>query len=215
VYGINRGKKAGKGFVRAKVPANRRSGLITHPYLLTAFAYHNSTSPIHRGVFLTRNIIGRPLNPPPNAIAFSDTEFDPGLTMREKVTAFTRDSACMSCHATINPLGFSLEHYDSLGRYRTTDKDKPINAESDFTGDDGAKLKLKGARDVAKFAIGSEAAHRAFVRQLFQHTVYRDPSSYTKQTLPQLTEHFETSEYHIRELYLRIAIKAATHGGQP
>lgn len=210
VYGIGRGDSAGKGFTLAKAPADRRSGLITHPYLLTAFAYHNSTSPIHRGVFLTRNIIGRPLNPPPNAIAFEDTKFDPSMTMREKVTAFTRDSACMSCHQTINPLGFSLEHYDSIGRWRAKEKDRPINAESDFTGDDGEQLKLKGARDVAAFAVGSTTAQQGFVRQLFQHSVNRDPSVLGADALDRLTKGFEANGYHIRELFMQIALEAAT-----
>lgn len=211
VYGIKRSDTTGKGFTRVTMPTERRSGVITHPYLLTAFAYHNSTSPIHRGVFLTRNIIGRPLNPPPNAIAFEDTEFDPNLTMREKVTAFTRDQACMACHATINPLGFSLENYDSLGRWRTKEKDKPINAESDFMGDDGKTLRLKSARDVAQYAVNSEAAHRAFVRQLFQHMAQRDPSAVSPTTLDQLTARFEADSFHIQDLFIHIAVKNAGH----
>ncbi|MBX2851137.1 MAG: DUF1592 domain-containing protein [Phycisphaeraceae bacterium] len=211
VYGVDRGEDTAPGFTRVKVPADRRSGVITHPYLLTAFAYHNSTSPIHRGVFLTRNIIGRPLNPPPNAIAFEGADFDPDLTMREKVTAFTRDSACMACHETINPLGFSLENYDSLGRWRTRENDKPINAESDFTGDDGKTMRLKGARDVANYAIQSKAAHRAFVRLLFQHIAQRDPSALSPKTLDQLTTHFETNGYQIQDLFIQIAVENTGH----
>jgi mono/diheme cytochrome c family protein len=209
VYGIERGDASERAFTRVDMPSDRRSGVITHPYLLTAFAYHNSTSPIHRGVFLTRNIIGRPLNPPPNAIAFDGAEFDPDLTMREKVTAFTRDSACMACHETINPLGFSLEHYDSLGRWRTQENDKPINAASDFMGDDGKTHRLKGARDVAQYAVASEAAHRVFVRQLFQHTHQRDPSALSPETLGKLTADFQNSDFHIRDLFVRIAIESA------
>lgn len=211
VYSIDRGESNDKGFVLTPVSSDRRSGVITHPYLLTAFAYHNSTSPIHRGVFLTRNIIGRPLNPPPNAIAFDDAEFNPHLSMREKVTAFTRDSACMACHETINPLGFSLEHYDSLGRWRTMENNKPINAESDFMGDDGETLRLKGARDVAAYAVASEAAHRAFVRLLFQHSLQRDPSALSPETLDRLTAGFQASGFHIRELFVQIAVEAANH----
>lgn len=212
VYGIESGEVSDHAFTAAKVPTDRRSGLITHPYLLTAFAYHNSTSPIHRGVFLTRNIIGRPLNPPPNAIAFTDAEFDPNLTMREKVTAFTRDSACMACHETINPLGFSLEHYDGIGRWRTTEKGKPINAESPFIGDEGETVKLKGARDVAEFAVASNDAHQAFVRLLYQHMLQRDPSAVSSKTLSNLTTAFKASDFHIRNLYMQIALSEATQG---
>ena len=60
--------------------------MLTHPYLLAALAYHKNSSPIHRGVFLTRNIVGRALRPPPVAVEFMDDRFDPSLTMREKVT---------------------------------------------------------------------------------------------------------------------------------
>ncbi len=64
VYGIARQDANDTNFVKVQVTDQQRSGVITHPFLLTAFAYHDSTSPIHRGVFLTRNIVGRALNPP-------------------------------------------------------------------------------------------------------------------------------------------------------
>lgn len=212
IYGIERDDLERDAFIKVKVPRDRRSGVITHPYLLSTLAYHNSTSPIHRGVFLTRNIIGRPLNPPPQAIEFSDANFDPTLTMREKVTAFTRNQACMSCHATINPLGFSLENYDSIGRWRTSERDQPINAESEFIGDTGESLRLKGARDVAEFAVGSKLARRGFVRQLLQHTVNRNPSALGRGTLDRLDVRFEVHDYNIRELLVEIALAEALPG---
>jgi len=73
-----------QAYTRVVENDSKRSGVLTHPYLLSSFAYHNNTSPIHRGVFLTRNIVGRHLKPPPNAVAFKDSEFDPSLTMRER-----------------------------------------------------------------------------------------------------------------------------------
>ncbi|MEZ5431602.1 MAG: DUF1588 domain-containing protein [Verrucomicrobiales bacterium] len=99
---------------------------------------------MHRGVFLTRNIVGMSLNPPPKATKFEDSKFDPHLTMREKVTEMTRSSACMACHTTINPLGFSLEQFDGIGRWRTKDKDKPVDPASDFKTDEGDTLQIKG-----------------------------------------------------------------------
>lgn len=212
VYGIAESETIGKTFERKRVPDEQRSGVITHPYLLTAFAYHNSTSPIHRGVFLTRNVIGRALNPPPNAISFDNAEFDPTLTMREKVTAFTRDSACMACHATINPLGFSLEHYDAIGRYRTTDQDKPVDAASDFTDDHGEVIRLKHARDVAEYAAASRLARRGFIRQLFQHTAKRGPIEFGHDALDRLESRFVQSEFHVRGLFVEIAVYTSLPG---
>jgi mono/diheme cytochrome c family protein len=210
VYGIDRGS-AEPGFVKVSLDARRRSGVITHPYLLSAFAYHDNTSPIHRGVFLTRNVIGRRLAPPPNAVAFTDAEFDPSLTMREKVTVLTRDQACMACHATINPLGFSLEHYDSIGRWRQTEKDKPIDPASDFVDDQGQTIRLKGARDVAEFAAASDLARRGFVRQLFEHTAHRDPAALGPDTLDALDRAFESQGTHVRKLFAHIGAGVGIH----
>lgn len=199
----------GGNFQRVSLGAERRNGIITHPFLLASFSYHNNTSPIHRGVFLTRNVVGMPLNPPPQATRFEDSHFDPGLTMREKVTEMTRSAACMSCHTTINPLGFSLEHYDGIGRWRTKDKEKPVDPVSDFLTGGGETIQLKGARDVAEFAARAPSAHKAFLHQLFHHSVKQAVLAYGPDTLDRLAGDFERSGYSIRETLIDIAVVAA------
>ena len=191
---------------------DRRAGVLTHPYLLSAFAYHNNTSPIHRGVFLTRNIVGRGLNPPPMAVAFKNDEFSPDLTMREKITELTRDSACMSCHQVINPLGFALENFDAVGRWRTSDNNKPVDTKSEYTTAEGQTLNVTNARDVANFAVNSESAHRAFVTQVFQQLVKQNPSAYGADVIGQLRLEFAEDDFNIQNLWARIATLAAAQG---
>jgi len=203
------------GFAPVNFDPAQRAGIITHPFLLTTFSYHRSSSPIHRGVFLTRNVLGRFLKPPPMAIEFMDDRFDPSLTMREKVTELTGKPACMSCHTTINPLGFSLEHYDAVGRYRTTDNNKPVNAESDYTTTDGQVLKLRGPRDLAEHTAGSPEARAGFVRQLFQHAIKQAPAAYGVDTLKRLDAQFAASGTHVRNLLMEIATTTATHRVSP
>src|SRR5437870_8927550 len=145
-YGVN--TNATDDFVKVKFSSKERSGVITHPYLLAEFSYQKQTSPIHRGVFLTRNIVGRALKPPPMAMTFKDADFAPNLTMREKVAQLTRPQACQGCHSVINPLGFSLEHYDAVGRFRMRENDRVIDAVSDYTTDEGQTVHLAGARDL-------------------------------------------------------------------
>ncbi len=205
----------GPGFQRVTIDPGKRAGVVTHPYLLSTFAYHNSTSPIHRGVFLTRNIVGMSLKPPPEAIEFVDSKFDPKLTMREKVTELTRAKACMACHSTINPLGFSLENYDAIGRWRAKEKNKPINPQSDFTTDDGQTIQLKGARDVAEFAANNPSAHRAFIRQLFHHMVKQPVPAYGFETMDELRTGFEKSGFNLRELLIQIALTSALQDSDP
>ena len=198
-------------FAKVSNSKEGRSGVLTHPYLLSAFAYHNNTSPIHRGVFLTRNIVGRQLKPPPVAVAFENSDFAPDLTMREKITQLTRDQACLSCHEVINPLGFALENFDAVGRWRTEENDKPIDASGDFTSTEGTKVKISSPRDIADFAVNSPVAQRAFVKQIFQHLVRQDPVGYGPETIEELREAFVADKFHVRKLLVHVATRAAAY----
>jgi len=202
----------GEEFRRVDLPDSPRAGVLTHPYLLTSFSYFKDTSPIHRGVFLTRSIVGRALKPPPEAVEFKDGHFDPSLTMREKVTDVTKSAACMGCHSEINPLGFALESYDAVGRWRTMDNNKPVNTVSDFPDDDGGTIKIATARDIANFAIKSESSKNTFIRQLFNHTVKQPAEAYGKQTMEQLAKKFSDSQFNVRELLRESALISATAG---
>ena len=201
--------EAGAGFQPVKMDADQRAGVLTHPYVLATFSYTKSSSPIHRGVFVTRNILGRMLKPPPMAIAFMDDKFDPSFTMREKVTELTAKPACQSCHVTINPLGFSFERFDAVGRVRATDNKKPVDVVSDYTTSDGDVIKLTGARDVAKHAAESADGQAGFVRNLFQSLVKQPPAAYSPELLGQLTDKFRADNFHVRNLAVEVAVVAA------
>ena len=201
--------ESGAGFQPVKMDAAHRAGVLTHPYVLATFSYTKSSSPIHRGVFVTRNILGLMLKPPPMAIAFMDDKFDPSFTMREKVTELTAKPACQSCHVTINPLGFSFERFDAVGRVRATDNRKPVDAVSDYTTPDGNVIKLTGARDVAALAAESLSGQTGFVRNLFQEMVKQPPAAYSPELLRQLTEKFRADRFHVRNLAVEVAVVAA------
>jgi hypothetical protein len=201
----------GDAFQAVPAGQNQRSGIITHPYLLARLAHPETTSPIHRGVFLTRNVLGGILKPPPEAIAFENHKFDPKMTMREKISEMTRSSNCMTCHETINPLGFTLENFDAAGRYRKNENNRPILTESDFNTLEGELLQLKGPQDVAQLAVRSASARRGFIRQLLQSTIKQNPAVYGSDFLHKLDEHFVAQQYHIRNLFLEINLRTALH----
>ncbi len=196
-------------FHRVKAEDSKRAGVVTHPFLLASLSYHNATSPIHRGVFATRKLLNRALNPPPMAIEFTDAGFDPHLTMREKVTELTSATSCQNCHSIINPLGFSLENFDAVGRFRTMEKERPIDATGVYTALDGKPVKLSGARDLAEYAAGSGFAQQGFIEQLFHHTVKQPPAAYGSTTMEDLHRSFSASGYNIRTLLVEIATTAA------
>ncbi|MEI6713104.1 MAG: DUF1592 domain-containing protein [Verrucomicrobiota bacterium] len=205
----------GASFQKVSMAEEHRSGVLTHPYLLSAFAYSRTSSPIHRGVFLSRSIVGVNLKNPSIAAAFEDAKFDPSLTMREKVTSVTKNASCAGCHSVINPLGFTLEHFDSLGRWRTEDNHKPVDSVVDFDGEEGGVVKFSGAVDVANHAVKSAHAHEAFVRQLFHYVVKQPPGAFGSETLERLKSDFAANEFNIRKLLGRVVLTKVMDGMTP
>ncbi|RBP47897.1 cytochrome c553 [Roseimicrobium gellanilyticum] len=209
-YSGGKEKPAGSEFQRVSFENKQRTGVLTHPYLLSSFAYTNQSSPIHRGVFITRNIVGMDIKPPPDDVKFDDAHFNPKLTMREKVTELTKSGACMGCHGTINPLGFSLENYDAIGRFRLQDNNKPVDATSELETHDGKTLKLTGPRDIAQYAVANPAGHLAFIRHLFNHTVKQPHLAYGPETLEGLRQSFEKNQFSVQKLLQDIAVLSAS-----
>ena len=87
--------------------------------------------------------------------------------MREKITQLTSDSACMSCHSVINPLGFALENYDPIGRWRDEENGKPIDPKSQYVTDLGETREFGNAQEIARYALANQSAHEAFVTSCF------------------------------------------------
>ena len=201
-------------FVKVKFDSSQRAGVITHPFLLAALSYTKTTSPIHRGVFLTRNIVGRSLKMPPVAVAFNEADFDPNLTMREKITQLTKPNNCQGCHSVINPLGFSLESFDAVGRFRTEDNGKPVNTLSEFATEEGKTIQLSGPRDIANFSVTSPDAQEAFIEQLFHQVVKQPIIAYGRNVMDQLRQSFAASGCNIQKLLVEIATISALHDAQ-
>ncbi|MCH5373457.1 MAG: DUF1592 domain-containing protein, partial [Planctomycetes bacterium] len=155
------------GFQKMACDPQQQAGVLTHPYLMLGFAYTKASSPIHRGVFLLRGVLGRALKPPPIAVAPADEGLAPTLTTRERVARQTAEETCQACHGMINPLGFTLEHYDAVGRWRDTERDKPIDASGFYKPSDGDVAEMNGARELAEYLAASDEVHRSFIEQLF------------------------------------------------
>lgn len=190
-------------------PQQPRLGLLTHPYLMSALAYHDASSPIHRGVFLIRYLLGRTLRPPAEAFSPLSPDLHPDLSTRERVDLQTSPESCQVCHHKINGLGFSLENYDAVGRYRTVEQGKPIDASGEYTSRDDTLVEFARIEDLANYLAVSVDARRALVNRAFQHFVKQPPAAYGEQAVDRLTKKFEASGCKVRELIVEIAVLAA------
>jgi mono/diheme cytochrome c family protein len=200
---------AGAPFQKATAGDARRAGVLSHPYLMARFAYTDVSSPIHRGVFLVRGVLGRPLIPPPEAFAPLAPELHPELTTRERVLLQTSPEACQPCHRKINPLGFALEHFDAAGRYRTEEKGKPVDASGAWELPSGETRTFQGVAELGEFLAQSEEVHQAFVEQLFEYLVKQPVLAYGGETDARLREGFAARSFDIRSLAAEIAATAA------
>jgi hypothetical protein len=149
-YGISNVK--GNRFRRVTLPADsHRGGLLGQGSILTVTSYPDRTSPVVRGKWILENLLGTPPPPPiPNVPPLKPPSFaGKVLTMRERVAAHRNSPVCASCHSMMDPLGFALEHFDGVGKYRALDESgAPIDASgalpdgTKFDGADGLRNAL-------------------------------------------------------------------------
>ena len=196
-------------FQKVALDRDSRAGILTHPYLMATFAYTATSSPIHRGVFLMRSVLGRVLRPPPEAVAPLAPDLHAGLSTRERVTLQTSPNACASCHTRINPLGFGLENFDAVGRFRAMEKGKPIDATGSLDSRSGESSPYRGARELAALLVKSDETHAAFVEQLFHHLIKQPIRAYGPRASLELRKAFVDGGFSIRKLLVEVMASSA------
>ena len=199
-------------FQKVEPAPDGRIGLLTHPYVLAHLAYVGSTSPIHRGVFLVRGVLGRTLNPPPEAFAPLAPGSHPDLNTRERVTLQTSPDACIGCHGMINPLGFALERFDAVGRYRSEELGRPVDDRGGYEDLDGDRVEFQGARELSTFLAESDEVRNAFVKDLFHHLVKQPAPAFGPETLADLDRALVAHESRIPDLLAEILAETALKG---
>jgi hypothetical protein len=107
-----------------------RGGLLSQGSILMVTSYATRTSPVVRGAWILRNIFGTPPPPPPPVVPQlkEGRELAKSVSMRERLSEHRSNPACASCHRLMDPIGFSLENYDAVGRWRTEEGGAPIDA---------------------------------------------------------------------------------------
>jgi hypothetical protein len=120
----------GSHFRRVTFEDGRRGGLLGHASILTVTSYPNRTSPVVRGKWLLETMLGSPPPPPPPDVPnLEDSGADDRpRSVREQMEAHRRNPGCAVCHVRMDPLGFSLENFDALGKWRTASDGLPIDA---------------------------------------------------------------------------------------
>ena len=167
----------GSHFRRVELSDPNRWGLLGKASILAVTSYPHRTSPTIRGKWLLENILAAPVPPPPPDVNtnLDETKLVKTTTVREMLEQHRRNPACASCHGNMDPLGFSLENFDSIGGWRTKDGEAPIDASGvllDGTKVDGpAALRnaLLQQKDQYVKAVTSKLLMYALGRELDHH----------------------------------------------
>jgi hypothetical protein len=133
-YGMN--DIYGSHFRRVALTDERRFGLLGQASILTVSSYANRTSVVLRGKWILESILGTPPPPPPPNVPplkENDGKSKP-TSLRERMEEHRKNAVCASCHSQMDPLGFALEHYDAVGKWRENDRGAEINSTIDWKG---------------------------------------------------------------------------------
>ncbi|HYI94130.1 MAG TPA: DUF1592 domain-containing protein [Bryobacteraceae bacterium] len=202
LYGIS--GVTGPGFRRVSLQGNdQRGGLLTQGSILLLTSHAARTSPVLRGKWILENLLNSPPPPPPANVPPLDENPLSGrkLTTREKVERHRNNPACSGCHARIDGLGFALENFDVIGRWRTRDEGGDINPSgklasgAEFSGPAGLKNLLLA--DPEQFVRGT-------VEKLMIYALGRELDARDQPTVRAIMRNAEANRYQFWDLIIGI-----------
>lgn len=208
IYGVD--LPAHDGLAAADAPEGTRAGLLTQPGLMALLANPDQSSPIRRGVFVREKLLCQPIDPPPPDVVIEPPPASPELTTRERFAIHTESEQCAGCHVLIDPVGFGLEAYDALGRYRTTENGAPIDATGEllYTDDIGIEGPFDGALQLSEKLAASQQVRDCVMEHAFTFAMGRVPDDTDSCALEEIRARFAEGG-SMRELLVAIATSTA------
>jgi hypothetical protein len=180
-----------------------RGGLLRQGSILTVSSYATRTSPVVRGKWILENFLGTPPPPPPSTVpALRENTVSANLSIRERLAAHRSNAACASCHRLIDPVGFSLEQFDAVGRWRTRDEGRPVDAAgglpdgSEFVGVAGLEQAL--LRRPEWFV-------RTLTEKLFTFALGRPPEEFDAPAIRKIVRQARAQNYRFSSLIVGLA----------
>jgi hypothetical protein len=181
-------------------PRHRR-GVLSLPAFLTGHASYDATNPVDRGLFVRTRLLCQEIGAPP-AVAFTMPVVagaDDGTTTRQKFERHGADALCNGCHAQMDPIGFGLEGFDAIGRFRTTEHGLPVD-DSGYLTDADVTGPFRGPAQLAELVSKSEDARTCFVAQVMRFAEGASPGALCE--VRPLEDQFMTSGRRITDLLL-------------
>jgi hypothetical protein len=198
LYGLPNVK--GNHFRRVTLPSdNPRRGLLGQASILTVTSYPDRTSPVVRGKWILENLLGTPPPPPlPNVPKLVPTDgAGVTLSMRERLAAHRASPTCASCHSLMDPLGFALENFDAVGRWRTLDE---AGGTIDASGRMPDGTEFSGATGLRDALLGSDRFVSTLTEKLMTYAIGRGVEYYDQPAIRSIVRDAAASDYRFAAL---------------
>jgi hypothetical protein len=197
----------GTHFRRVTLSNPNRAGLLGQGSILTVTSYSTRTSPVLRGKYLLSNILGSPPPPPPpNVEALPEPAGETARpTMRARMETHRKNPMCAACHARMDPLGFALENFNAIGKWRTTEGGSPIDSTGAFP--DGTKI--NNAAEFRQVLLGHRDEFiRTFTEKLLTYALGRGVEYYDMPAVRTIVRDAAPSDYRWSSVILGV-VKSA------
>jgi hypothetical protein len=196
------------GFKRVSLAGSRqRGGLLGMAAMLTVSANGVETSPVTRGVWVLENVLGNKPPPPPDTVPAIDPDVTGATTIRERLAKHRNDPTCAECHRKIDPLGFSLESFDPIGRWRATysnpkDKDAPLPIDS--SGEFGSGETYNDFHEFKRILVTGRADlfTRHLIKQVLSYAAGRHMEPADDYVIEEIFQAVKKDDYGLRTLLL-------------
>jgi hypothetical protein len=202
-YGV--GDVTGPEFRRVELTrqaADQRGGVLSQAGVLTVSSYSSRTSPVIRGKYVLSNILGTPPAPPPPDVPnLDDTSIGRATSMRQQLEKHRENAICAACHSRMDPLGFGLENYDAIGRWRTKDGNFPVDASGTLpdgkTFSSPKEMRAILASQLPQFS-------RTLIEKMMTYALGRGLKNYDRRTVDSIQRTLSADGYRFQTLIEQI-----------
>jgi hypothetical protein len=204
LYGIP--NVTGDQFRKVDLTGTPRVGILTQASVLTVSSYPTRTSPVIRGKWILENVLNTPPPPPPaNVPSLKEGDAGSAMSVRESLEKHRADPVCAGCHARMDPLGFGLENFDAIGRYRTQDGKFPI----DSSGTLPSGKSFKNAEELIQILQDDKDAFtRCLVEKMLTFAIGRGLERYDRPVVSVIAHRVADRQYKFSALVTEIVASA-------
>jgi hypothetical protein len=204
------------GFHAAEFPPeSKRAGLLGAGAVLAGHALPQRNSPTARGKFVSEMVLCRSIPPPPNNVPPLPPQAGPEVTMRERLALHRKDPVCASCHSMMDPLGFGMEDFDSVGLHRTMEGTSPVNATGTLEGPGLDGSAFDGLAELGAALRRQPIVGTCLVTQIYGEALGRRALQLDRAAIDQLSASFSESQNRLDQLLITLVTSEAFRFVEP